>query len=251
MTKLGSSVLRFESISSTNDVAREFAASGADEGLCIVARQQTAGRGRQGRSWSSPPGEGLYLSVILRPEIEAGDFAVMTLAAAVAVAETLSLDFNVTADIKWPNDVLVSGRKICGILIETAIENARLQHAVIGIGVNIAQKYFPDDVGMNATSLLLETGTAIAPEAFMTPLLERLDHWYNITVARPDRLLARWEELSSYAHGREVRVLSSDGVIEGITRGLTPAGALIIELPNGERREVVSGEVSVRAASSH
>src|SRR6266851_2317420 len=147
MARFGSTILRFDSVSSTNDVARELAASGKPEGLCVIAREQTAGRGRQGRSWSSPPGEGLYLSVIFRPEISAAESAVTTLAAAVAVAETLKLDFQMPVDIKWPNDVLASGRKVCGILVESAIENGRLQYAVIGIGVNVAQLYFPDEIG--------------------------------------------------------------------------------------------------------
>src|SRR5713101_1771541 len=144
--KLGSSLLRFDSVSSTNDVARELALAGASEGLCVIAREQTAGRGRQGRSWSSPPGEGLYLSLILRPQVTASASAMITLAAAVAVAETLRLGFHAAADIKWPNDILVRGRKICGILVEAAIEGDRLQYAVLGIGVNIAQRSFPEQV---------------------------------------------------------------------------------------------------------
>src|ERR1700730_17692925 len=111
MTKLGEPLLRYDSVASTNELARKLAASGASEGTCILAREQTAGRGRQGRSWSSPPDEGLYLSLILRPRIKAADAGVITVGAAVAVAETLILGFDVPADIKWPNDVLISGRK--------------------------------------------------------------------------------------------------------------------------------------------
>jgi BirA family biotin operon repressor/biotin-[acetyl-CoA-carboxylase] ligase len=249
MAKLGSTLLRFDTVSSTNDVARELAASGTPEGHCVIAREQTAGRGRQGRSWSSPPGEGLYLSLILRPEIKAAESAVLTLAAAVAVAETFEVDFQMSADIKWPNDVLASGRKICGILTESAVENGRLQYAVMGIGVNIAQRSFTFEQGNSATSLSLETGREVAPEAFLKPLLERLEQWYRTASAQPDRVIARWEELSSYARGCRVRVESSDGSIEGVTRGLTPRGALIVELSDGETREIVSGEVSLRALS--
>ncbi|MEK6407060.1 MAG: biotin--[acetyl-CoA-carboxylase] ligase [Acidobacteriota bacterium] len=250
MTRLGSAFLRFDTVSSTNDIAKELAASGAPEGLCVIAREQTSGRGRQGRSWSSPPGEGLYLSLILRPAIKAADSAVITLAAAVAVAEALAADFQVPADIKWPNDVLASGRKICGILVESAIENNRLQYAVMGIGVNVAQRIFPPEIGESATSLSLETGRPVAPEDFLKPLLDRLERWYTTATARPDRVIARWEELSSYARGCAVRVESSAGSIEGVTRGLTAAGALVIELSNGETREIVSGEVSLRAVSA-
>ena len=118
MPILGSTVLRFEHLASTNDLAREMAASGAEEGIAITAREQTAGRGRLGRTWSSPPGEGLYLSLILRPRLKPGASAVITLAAAVAVAETLILDVHLEVDIKWPNDVLASGRKLCGIHLD-------------------------------------------------------------------------------------------------------------------------------------
>jgi len=224
--------------------------AGAPEGLCVIAREQTAGRGRQGRSWSSPPGEGLYLSLVLRPQVTASASAMITLAAAVAVAETLRLDFQAAADIKWPNDILLSGRKICGILVEAAIEGDRLQYAVAGIGVNIAQRFFPEQVTAGATSLFLETGRAIVPEDFVGVMLPRLDHWYAASMSRSDAVIARWEELSSSAHDCLVRVESSDGAVEGVTRGLTTTGALIVELANGERREIVSGEVKVRAVSA-
>lgn len=247
MTTLGSAILRFDTVASTNDVARDMAASGAPEGTCVLAREQTAGRGRQGRTWASPPGEGLYLSVILRPTIRVAESAVLTLAAAVAVAETLKLDFEVTADIKWPNDVMASGRKICGILVESAIEGDRLQYAVMGIGLNVAQREFPDEVSAVATSLLIETGRSLAPDDVLNPLLKRLTRWYEITVTQPSTVLARWEELSSYARGCAVRVESSDWSIEGVTRGLTSTGALRVELVNGEIREIFSGEVSLRA----
>lgn len=248
MAQFGSTILRYDSVSSTNDVARELATSGAPEGLCVIAREQTAGRGRQGRSWSSPPGEGLYLSLVLRPQIRAADSAIVTLAAAVAVAETLKLDFEVPADIKWPNDVLASGRKICGILVESAIQNDQLQYAVMGIGVNIAQRSFPSDI--SATSLLLETGRQIEIAHFAQPMLGRIEQWYATVTVHPEKVIERWEELSTYARGLRVGVESPDGGIEGITRGLTPRGALILEMDSGEVREVVSGEVSLRAVSA-
>jgi BirA family biotin operon repressor/biotin-[acetyl-CoA-carboxylase] ligase len=246
MTKLGTPLLRYNSISSTNDVARELAVSGASEGTCILAREQTAGRGRHGHSWSSPPGEGLYLSLILRPRIRAADSPVITLWAAVAVAETLTQVFDLPADIKWPNDVLTSGRKICGILVESAIERDQVQYAVMGIGVNVAQASFPIEIADSATSLLIETGRKIAPEEFAEPLLERLERWYSTSTDRRDQVILRWEQLSSYARGRAVRVESSGDSIEGVTRGLLPTGALIVELSNGEIREIVSGEVRLR-----
>ena len=241
--------MRLDSVSSTNDVARDLASSGAIEGLCVIAREQTAGRGRQSRSWSSPPGEGLYLSLILRPSVTASDSGIITLAAAVAVAETLRLDFEIAADIKWPNDVLVAGRKICGILVEAAIEGDRLQYAVMGIGVNLAQRSFPEEISNDATSVRMETGRAVEPEDFMQLLFPRLGHWYLVATSDAACVRDRWEELSSSGRDCRVSVESSDGLVEGVTRGLTAGGALIVELATGERREIVAGDVRVRAVN--
>jgi BirA family biotin operon repressor/biotin-[acetyl-CoA-carboxylase] ligase len=222
------------------------ARSGAEEGIAITSLTQTAGRGRLDRKWISPRGEGLYLSLILRPEIEPSRSMIITLAAAVAVAETLALDFGVEADIKWPNDVLVRGRKVCGILVESAIEAGRLLYAVLGIGVNLGQREFPEELRQTATSVFIVSGKTIACDDFLSPLLERLGHWYNAAIYAPDRILSRWEELSSSARSCRVRIISGDEEIEAVTRGIAPSGALIIETASGETREIFSGEVSLR-----
>lgn len=244
--RLGSALLRLESVSSTNDVARELAASGASEGICVIAGEQTAGRGRQGRTWNSTPGEGLYLSVILRPTVEASNSPIITLAAAVAVAETLIFDFKIEAEIKWPNDVLARGRKICGILVESAIEGSRLSYAVMGIGINILQRAFPDSIGTTATSVFLETGSEVTIKDLLVFLLPRLDHWYRASQSRVDDVLGRWQKLSPMALNCQVVVEMPEGNIEGITRGLLPSGALDVELTNGERRAIFAGEVRLR-----
>jgi BirA family biotin operon repressor/biotin-[acetyl-CoA-carboxylase] ligase len=239
-------VLRYDSLPSTNDLAREMAQSGESEGVAIVASQQTAGRGRQGRSWVSPPGLGLYVSLILRPSIEPADSPVIALAAAVAVQEMLEQVYCVASDIKWPNDVLARGRKICGILVESAIEANKLLYAVMGIGVNLGQRDFPGELKETATSLFIESGQAIAPLDFLEQLLVRLDDWYRRAIAEPAAVIARWEASSSYARNCSVRVEAADSIIEGTTRGLTPKGALKVELATGELREVVSGELKLR-----
>lgn len=246
MKRLGSPLLRYQMVPSTNDLAREMALGGAEEGTAITARSQTAGRGRQGRHWESPPDEGLYLSIILRPQIEPARSASITLASAVAVAETFIFDFHIQADIKWPNDILVSGRKICGILVESAIESDHIQFLIMGIGVNLAQSDFSKELRDTATSILRESGIKVTPDEFLAPLLVRLDYWYRTAVALPADALQRWEEMSSFARDCAVRIISSDQEIEGKTCGLTDAGSLIVELDNGERREIVSGEVSLR-----
>ena len=236
-----------DSLPSTNDLAREMAAEGAGEGVCVLARSQTAGRGRLGRAWSSPAGEGLYLSVILRPEVKPAESTAITFAAALAVAETLALDFNLAVDIKWPNDVMAGGRKVCGILVETAVENELLQYAVMGIGVNLGQRDFPDEIRQTATSVFLEGGKKVAPDEFFNFLIVRLERWYRLAISDAREVFARWQQLSSYAHACPVRVALADGEVDAVTRGLSPTGALIIELGDGETREIASGEVTLRA----
>jgi BirA family biotin operon repressor/biotin-[acetyl-CoA-carboxylase] ligase len=247
MARLGSTLLRFDTLPSTNDLAREMAAEGAVEGVSILARSQTAGRGRQGRAWASPTGEGLYLSVILRPELKPAESTVLTFAAAVAVAETLASDFNIAVDIKWPNDVMAGGRKISGILVETAVEAERLQYAVMGIGVNLGQRNFLDELRETATSIFIECGKQVEPDEFLACLIVRLDHWYRLAISDAREVMGRWQKLSSYALDCPVRVRVAGDEFDAVTRGLTESGALIIELGNGERREIASGEVTLRA----
>lgn len=250
LSALGATLLRFDELASTNDYARKLAATGASEGLAIVARKQTAGKGRLGRVWSSPFDEGLYFSVILRPQATPAQASLITLAAAVAVAETFKLDFASDADIKWPNDILLNGRKICGILVESSVENSQLLYAVLGIGVNLRQKVFPDELHAIATSLFIETQQTVTPEEFLQPLLVRLNHWYGLVIAQPAAIIERWQQLSSFAKDCPVRILSSEVEIFGVTRGLTASGALLIELDDGEMREIVSGEISLRKVLS-
>jgi len=248
MSRIGCAILRFDSLPSTNDLAGELAEQGAAEGVAILAREQTRGRGRQGRAWVSPPGDGLYLSVILRPPVEPAKATIITLAAAIAVAETLSVDYGVAVDIKWPNDIHAGGRKICGILIESAIEKSKVDYAILGIGVNLGQHRFPGELQEIATSLVIESNRRVTPDEFAVPLLKRLEEWYRIALRQPAQIITRWQALSSYADGCAVLVESSDKTIEGITRGLAPSGALIVETANGERCEIVAGEVRLRKA---
>jgi BirA family transcriptional regulator, biotin operon repressor / biotin---[acetyl-CoA-carboxylase] ligase len=246
LEELGSTLLRFDELASTNDYARELAIQGVKEGVAVIARKQTAGKGRQGRNWASPIDEGLYLSILLRPQTTPAQGSLITLASAIAVTETLRIDFQAPADIKWPNDVLLNGRKVCGILVESSIENNRLQYAILGIGVNLAQKAFPAELQKTATSLFIETQMEITPDEFLHPLLARLNHWYVISISQPETIISRWQQLSSFARDCAVRIISHNSVIDAITRGLTTSGALLVELPGGQLREIVSGEVSLR-----
>jgi BirA family biotin operon repressor/biotin-[acetyl-CoA-carboxylase] ligase len=226
------------------------AAAGAAEGTAVVALAQTAGRGRQGRFWNSPAGQGLYLSVILRPVACFPVVQLIPLAAGIAVAETLTAIYGVAPDIKWPNDIMIGGRKACGILVESSIEGNRVDFAILGIGVNLGQEEFPDDIRATATSLLKETGLLIAADDLLSPLLDRLERWYGLVATDPDEVIKRWEASSTYARDCRVTISSNDGMLEGITAGLNPAGSLLVELSDGDRREIFSGDVSLRKVKS-
>jgi len=247
--RLRPTVLRFDSLPSTNTEAARQAALGAPEGLCVVAREQTAGRGRRERSWASPKDAGLYLSVVLRPTLEARHWPLITLAAALAVRDALEEACGLGADIKWPNDLLAGGRKLCGILAETA-EGARGRAVVLGIGVNLRRGSFPEEISDTATSVEDQTGRAPDAEQLLEALVRSLGRHYEALHADggAEEVLRDWQRHSTYAHGRRVRVALAEETFEGTTRGLDPDGALRVETDDGAVRIVRAGDVTaVRA----
>ena len=218
----------------------------APEGTCVSADEQTAGRGRQNRNWHSTPGEGLYLSILLRPPHGRTDLPLLSLTAAIAVAETFLTIGLEKIDLKWPNDLLCSERKICGILVETAgLNQGGSPRVIVGIGVNLNQRAFPPPLEATATSLLIESGAAMGAATFRDLLLERFSEWYDCW--REDgreQILTRWTALSSYATGREVSVKLESESLTGITEGLNRDGALLVRTVDGDLRTIIAGEVS-------
>lgn len=234
----------YETIGSTNDQLK--AMSGALEFSCVTASEQTAGRGRRARLWHSAPGDGLYLSVLLRPEIEASKIPLLSLLAAVAVAEAIQpfLISNSQLDIKWPNDVLLNKRKISGILIESTSIAHEVPRFIVGIGVNLNQPSFPPELSEIATSLQIESGVYINVTAFRNSLLDRLAIWYEeLRHDRARKILQRWQELSSYACGKQVIVMFDHEELPGETVGLNDSGALLLKTPSGEIRTILAGEI--------
>jgi len=234
----------YQSIGSTNNQLK--AMPGAPEFTCVMADEQTAGRGRRERSWHSAPGEGLYLSILLRPEIEASKIPLLSLLAAVAVAETIrGLQIsNLQLDIKWPNDVLANDRKISGILIESTSIPNEAPRFIVGIGVNLNHQSFPPELSEIATSLQLECGNHFNVASFRNALLDRLAFWYEeLRQNRARKILQRWQELSSYARGKQVVVIFDHEEIRGETIGLHESGALQLQLPSGEIRTILAGEI--------
>ena len=232
----------FDTLGSTNDYLKQLA--DAHEFICAVAAEQTAGRGRRARTWVSTAGEGLYLSVLLRPPT-ATNLALLSLLAAVAVAETIAQDNVAGLDIKWPNDVLIGERKVCGILVEGASSGAQTLRIVVGIGVNLNQQEFPSEISATATSLALALGRAVNVDEFRDRLLMRLAHWYALWQRDAGRaVVERWQQLSSYARGQQVSVALDDEVVCGETAGLAADGSLRLRLADGTARTMLAGEVT-------
>jgi BirA family transcriptional regulator, biotin operon repressor / biotin---[acetyl-CoA-carboxylase] ligase len=247
MKVLKPKILRFESLPSTNtEVARQ-ASEGAAEGLAIIADEQTAGRGRLQRAWSSPKGAGLYFSILLRPVIAVERWPLITFMAALAVGDALSEACGVTTDIKWPNDLLSGERKICGILAE-AVETPSGRAVVLGMGINLTADAYPAEIAVVATSVAEASGRAAERETLLASLVQALSRWYSL-LHEPDgaeKIVAAWTSRSSFASGKPVQVANGDEVWQGITCGVESDGALRLQTAD-EIKIVRAGDVSVRA----
>ena len=250
MTLLKPKVLRFDSLPSTNTELARLASAGAEEGLSIVADEQTAGRGRLQRAWSSPKGAGLYFSILLRPKIPQRHWPLITFLAALAAGDALAEGVGVETDIKWPNDLLSGERKICGILAE-AIDTPNGRAVVLGIGINLTQNAFPADLANVATSVSETTGRPPERETILSALLAALSRWYAL-LNEPggrEKIVAAWSSRSSYASGRLVQVSNGEELWQGTTSGIEQDGALRLRTESGEIRLVRAGDVySVRSS---
>jgi BirA family biotin operon repressor/biotin-[acetyl-CoA-carboxylase] ligase len=251
MPLLKPKMLRFESLPSTNTELARLASEGAEEGLSIVSEEQTAGRGRLQRAWSSPKGAGLYFSILLRPTIPADHWPLITFMTALAVGDALSEAAGIETDIKWPNDLLSGERKICGILAE-AIDTPPGRAVVVGIGINLTQSSFPAELTKVATSVSQASGREPERETILAALLRALARWYSL-LNEPDgreKIVAAWSSRSTYATGKLVQVSNGDEVWQGTTCGVELDGALRLETGNGEMKSVRAGDVySVRASN--
>ncbi|MDH3493644.1 MAG: biotin--[acetyl-CoA-carboxylase] ligase [Acidobacteriota bacterium] len=238
----------FESISSTNEEALRQASLGIHEGFCVVAEEQLEGRGREGRSWHSTKGDGLYFSIVLRPRIGPEFLPLITLMSAVAVYDTIRSLTGAVPDIKWPNDVLVEGKKIAGILAETGYGPER-PAVVVGIGINLTSENLPDEVRANATSLRNICGRAAETSELLKTLTGFLRAGYETLNTKSDykRILREWSARSSFAKDREIIVKLRDESFEGVTRGLDEYGSLLVEARDGRVRKLTAGDIeSVR-----
>ncbi len=230
---------------STNDIAKQLARDGASEGTVVLAEQQHQGRGRQGRSFASPPGVGIYMSLLLRPQIELNRLPQLTLIAAVATAEAIAEVSTLSVELKWPNDVMIHNKKAGGILTESVFQANLSPVAIVGIGINIntALGQFPAELRPQVTSLALEAGRFVSRPRLIAAILGRLEPLYHAFQQQGlAPILPRWLHYGRIA-GKAVRCSTERGIEEGVVLGLDEDGALLIRGRDDSRLRVVSGEV--------
>jgi BirA family biotin operon repressor/biotin-[acetyl-CoA-carboxylase] ligase len=237
----------FYKIGSTNTAAMAAAAEGAPEGSVFLAEEQLAGRGRGANSWQSPRSTGIYCSLVVRPALPPSEVLVLSLAAGLAVRAAIEqVDSRVIADLKWPNDVLIGGKKVCGILTEMNAEATRVRYIVVGVGINVNQTTFPKE--LSATSLRLATGSEWSRVEVVAALLKSLDREYHELLEDRDAresILRRFAENSSWVQGKAVRIEENGSAFEGTTEGLDPRGFLLVRTAKG-MQTVLSGTVRER-----
>ncbi len=233
---------------STNIRARELAMAGSAEGTIVIAETQTAGKGRRGRTWFSPSAKGIYISIIMRPAIPPSETPKLVLLSSVTVAELLRSRTSLKTEIKWPNDVLVNGKKIAGILLEVGTEMDAVDYSIVGLGLNVNIPFgsFPDNIKDSATSLLVESGKQSSRVKLVQDYLMMFENDYEQFMSgRSDDIVARWKELADIM-GRQITVDLSGRTYSGTVTDVDDNGALIITDPTGTTHRIFSGDVTYR-----
>jgi BirA family biotin operon repressor/biotin-[acetyl-CoA-carboxylase] ligase len=241
---IGGKIYTFESIDSTNNCARALASCGAPEGTVVHSEAQTAGRGRLGRAWEANPNENLTFSLVLRPGSSPANVNLLPLLVAVAVAEGVKAVTGVSAECKWPNDLLLQGKKFAGILLEGSLKQEELEFVVVGIGINVNQEAFPEALSGKATSLRLATGQSVNREELFKVIVERLEtHYLAMKPTGFSSVLPLWQSMSTMT-GKTVSILEHGDTLTGVVRGLSPDGGLVLAT-SGADRTVFAGDVTV------
>ncbi len=250
---IGSDYIYLDTVGSTNDYAKEIAAEKKD-GTIVIAETQSTGKGRRGRNWTSQKGEGIWMTVLLKPDMVPAQAVLMTQVVAVAVAEGISDVIGEKAEIKWPNDIVLNKRKVCGILAELNGEIDYLNYIVIGMGINVNmdKEVFQGELADKATSIKIEKGKSISRKDILTSVVRRLNMYYEQFLKERDFGFIKDKSIElSATVGKRVKVIYSNETIEGDAIDLTDKGELLIKLDSGEIKEVISGEVSVRGLYSY
>jgi BirA family biotin operon repressor/biotin-[acetyl-CoA-carboxylase] ligase len=249
---MGKTIHYYHTVDSTNSMAYELALNGAEEGEVVITESQKKGRGRLGRQWFSPSFLNLYLSVILRPQIPPHQASLITLVAAVATANAIQKSSGLLPLIKWPNDILLRGRKVAGLLNEIHSEMDRIHFVILGIGVNLNMdlQAFSKEIRNVATSLKRETRKVISRKIFLSILLRELEWWYETFLKEgAPPILREWRDRAQI-QGRPVKVTSFGKTLAGVAIDIDSDGALILKTENGERKRVVAGDIEYRKMSN-
>jgi len=244
---IGHELHYFEKTGSTNEDAFQLGAAGAPEGTVVIAESQSTGRGRLQRVWHSPPHANIYTSILLRPSFEAARAPQISIAAGVAVAETLNAYCGGRAELKWPNDVLIGGKKICGILAQMKILDKKIDFVVVGIGINVNLRYeqFPDDIQKIATSLAVEAGCEISRPEVIIRLYENLTKWYKqLLICGFEPVRRAWLGMTPMI-GKPVQVMFHQEVISGTASGLHEDGSLVLQTDSKQTLYVSAGDASI------
>lgn len=244
---IGTRLEYFDETDSTNIRARKLAEEGAPHGTLVVADSQTAGRGRRGKGWVSPRGTGIWMSMILRPSMSPMSASMLTLIAGLSVVRGVKRSTGLDAMIKWPNDAVLNGKKICGILTEMSTEVEEIRYVIPGIGINVNMDDFPEEIKDTATSLKLEAGRSIRRSPVIAAVAESFEHYYDIFMETFD-MSGLKEEYNTHLVNmdREVLVLDPRGQYSGRALGIDHEGSLLVRREDGSLSSVISGEVSVR-----
>jgi BirA family biotin operon repressor/biotin-[acetyl-CoA-carboxylase] ligase len=237
-------IYAFAQLSSTNDFAKRLAQAGENEGSLIISEQQTKGRGRLGRSWESPPGQGLWFSLVLRPNISIEKIGLISLFAGVSVAQAVENMTNLTPALKWPNDLLINSKKFCGVLIESEIESRTLSFLVLGIGINVNQSVldFSDITLTHATSLQIESGAAIDRIKLLVEVLHNFERNYSDFKSENfSNILNEWKKRCPYLN-KKIVIRQNHRQLKGVFENLDESGRLLLRLANGEIKKISEGE---------
>jgi BirA family transcriptional regulator, biotin operon repressor / biotin---[acetyl-CoA-carboxylase] ligase len=244
-TQFDKRVHHFFKIGSTNELLMRLGQLGEPHGAVAIAEEQTAGRGRAGRSWHSEKSSGIYASVLLRPAIPPTEAPVLTLLAGLAACDAVAEQTGLEPDIRWPNDLLLNGKKFCGILNELEAEPDRIHFLVVGFGLNVNHAHLPEGLAGRATSLRIETGRTQSRLELLVRLLRQLDRYYNRFLAEGAKpIIERFSEVSSFARGKRVRVSLANQSFVGTTAGLEPSGLLRVRREDGRTEIVLAGDLA-------
>jgi BirA family biotin operon repressor/biotin-[acetyl-CoA-carboxylase] ligase len=246
MKKIGNDLIELDRVSSTNDYAFKLALAGQKEGCVVLANEQIAGKGRLGRRWDSPAGLGLWFSIVLRPPAPATMASLYPFFASVAIVKVIQKLFNLTSDVKWPNDLLLNQKKFCGILTEAVFEKQKVKFLILGIGINTNQEPadFLPEMRMSATSIRHETGNWIDQQHLLQELLAQLDTYYSIVLEEGfSPILNLWKSFCP-SFGQTIALKQLDETMKGIFHNLDPDGSLILRQEDGRLIKILSGDLN-------